>query len=733
MIGGGVGAGLLVGWALWPRDYKLNVPVAKGESLLNPFLKIGPLGQVIVVVPQAELGQGAYTAIAQMVADQLGADWRTVGVEPSPISPLYANKLVAEEAAETGLPPLLGGMGSSLASEYATRSALMLTGWSSTVRAFYGPCREAGAAARALLMQAAARRWGVDWRTCETDKGFVLHSKQRIRFADIAAEAAQESLPDPVPFRTKGERLVAKPLPRLDIPSKVDGSANYAADIRLPDMLFASVRQGPIGAQGHEPLDMTAARKVRGLAGIVQADGWIAAAANTWWAADRALWALEPEFRTPAIGDDSVSAALDQAMQQGSAERLAEAGDVDDVVKGKGVIARNYAVSFAHHAALETPAATAHVADGEALIWASTQAPSLMRADVAAALGMDERLVTIYPMMAGGSFGQRLENPVAVQAALVSRELGRPVQLAWSRTEDMIRDTLRPPARARLSARLSGRAVAGWISRIASPDSAREQAIRIFANAPTARIASRAAGGSASAVAGGVPPYALGHFALDHIAADIGVPTGQWRSRAHYHTAFFNECFVDELAAAAKSDPFSFRIQMLSGQTRLAHCMNKVSALAGWQGGGAGSGQGIAIHSMAGSHVAMIIDAHVDGGTIAVTRVSAVVDCGHIVNPDMVRQQIEGGILFGLAAALSEPVGIENALPVPRSIAELRLPRMVAAPAIAVELIANQEAPGGVSEIAVPPVAPALANALFAATGRRFRSLPFHSGDGDDA
>lgn len=735
LIGGGVGMGLLIGWAAWPRDFEPNVPVAQGETLFNPFLKIGPLGEIIVVVPQAELGQGVFTALAQIVADQLGADWRTVGIEPSPISPLYANKVVAEEAAEAGIPPVFSGIATSLAGEYATRSGLMLTGWSSSVRAFFGPCREAGAAARTLLMQAAAKRWGVDWTTCETDKGFVLYGKdQRVKFGEVAADAALEIVPDPLPFRSKGERLIATSLPRLDIPAKVDGTTNYAGDIRLPDMLFASIRQGPIRTNSHEPLDISATKKIRGLAGIVQADGWIAAAAKTWWAADRALWALAPEFQAPDIDDDTVSAALDEAMESGNPERLAENGDADSLLKGKGIITHNYAVGFAHHIAMETPAATADVTDGGVRIWASAQAPSLMRADVAAALGVDEHYVTLYPVMAGGSFGQRLENPAAVQAAIISRELRRPVQLMWSRTEDLIRDVLRPPARAAMSARLNANGIEAWRSRIATPDSAREQAVRIFGNAPGARFATHIAGGSGSATAGGVPPYSVPNFSLDHVAADIAVPTGQWRSRAHYHTTFFTESFVDELAIAAKADPFSFRMQMLSGQERLAHCLNSVTALANWQGGGAGSGQGIAIHSMVGSHVAMVVDAHVsDDGAIAVTRVSAAVDCGQIINPDLVRQQIEGGILFGIAAAVSEPVRIENALPVPRSIAGLRLPRMDAAPEIAVQLIPSREPAGGVSEIAVPLVAPALANALFASTGRRYRSLPFDAGSGDEA
>ncbi|MDO7843872.1 xanthine dehydrogenase family protein molybdopterin-binding subunit [Sphingomonas immobilis] len=730
LIGGGVGVGLVVAWAMWPREYAPNLTVAPGETLFGAYLKIGEDGTVTVAVPQAEHGQGVYTALPQIIADELGADWRTVAVQPAPINPLYANELAADtlfEGAFDTLPlPLRQG--------HATRSALMLTAGSTSVRAFEGKLREGGAAARTLLCMAAAKQWGVDWRACTTAGGFVVHGKEKMRFGPLAAEAAKGNLPDPLPMRgPEPGRLEGKALPRLDTPSKVDGSANFAGDVRLPDMVFASLRQGPVGDSKLIRVDRAAADKVRGVLQVVTNDRWVAAIANNWWAANKALDALKPRFETRGslVNTDSIAAALTGAFAA-DGERMWEKGALSPIFKGAKLVTAEYRVGLGVHAALETMTATAHIDGGRLELWLPTQAPALARAAAAKAIGFSEDAVTVHAMLIGGSFGANLEHQVAAQAAILAQSVKRPVQLTWSRAEDMLHDRFRPPAAARMAARLGPNGqILGWQAKIAAPRTGRELAERLLATDEAARVALAIPRvGDAYAVAGARPVYNLPAYAIDHHPCDIGVPTGHWRSGAHSYTAFFNECFLDELAHAAGTEPVSFRIGMLGGEARLARCLSTAASLGGWEGGVAGSGQGIACHSFRGSHIAVLAEAHIDEDqSVVVDRLVAAVDCGRAINPDLVRQQIEGGLVFGMAAAAGASTGFSENLAEARGFGDLGLPRLSDTPDITVELIPSEADPGGVSELAVPPVAPAIANALQASTGIRIRTLPLAPGE----
>jgi len=326
-------------------------------------------------------------------------------------------------------------------------------------------------------------------------------------------------------------------------------------------------------------------------------------------------------------------------------------------------------------------------------------------------------------MQLGSQAGQGMDSEAAVQAGLLSRTLKRPVQLFWSRAEAILQDRFRPPAHARLAGRVIGGRVAGLLTRIAAPAYGDAVARTLLPNAALAR--SIALGGADGfAVAGAATPYGIEHLAVDHHPADPGVPIGYWRSAAHSYTCFFTESFIDELAGAASAEPFSFRMAMLGQRPRLARCLSTAAALGGWQGGTLGTGQGLAVHAAHGSFIAVLAEARAEGGRVFCDRLVAVADVGRMINPDLVRQQIEGGLVFGLAAAIGCAPGFANGLTRVRRLADLNLPRLADAPEITVELIGSDDAPGGASELAVPPVAPALANALFAATGRRYRELP---------
>lgn len=727
LVGGGVGLGLVVAWAAWPRTWLPNLTAAPGESLFGAWIKIGTDGHVSVAVPQCEEGQGVYTAMPQIVADELGADWKMVGVEPAPLNPLYANQLAAEELFEAAL----GNVPASLRRSFVRRSGLMLTGASTSIRSFEGELRQAGGAARALLCKAAAKRWGVDWESCNTFNGLVYQGSHKLGFGALAAEAAEQDLPGDVPLRAgEGPRLHGQPLPRLDAPSKVDGSANYAADIRLPDMVFASIRQGPVGDTGLVKVDRAAADRIPGMLAVVTTDDWVAAVANNWWAADRAIDAMRPRFRTPeeVVNSDTIEQALSTAFD-GAGTRMAEAGDLSSQFRGAEVVAAEYRVGLALHAPLEPMTATAVHRDGRLTLWMPTQAPGLARAAAARAAGIAETSVILHPTMAGGSFGAKLETDAAAQAALLAMRIGRPVQLTWSRGEDFRRDRFRPAAAGRMTGRLDPqKRLTGWLAKIAAPATGRELAGRLLHGHAVPGLGLRLGGGDPGAVEGALPAYAIPHFAIDHHPAAIGVPSGYWRSGAHSYTCFFTESFLDELAHVAAQDALSFRMAMLGQQPRLARCLQTAAQLGGWQGGQPGSGQGIACHSFRGSHIAVLAEAQLTSDRrVKVERLVAAVDCGEVVNPDLVMQQIEGGLLFGLAGAVGCSTGFTENLADVRDISELRLPTLADCPDITVELIRSSAEPGGASELAVPPVAPAIANALQAATGVRFRRLPLLS------
>jgi isoquinoline 1-oxidoreductase beta subunit len=719
LIGGGAGVGLLLGWELWPRAYAPNVATAAGETLFNAFLKIDTAGRVITVVPQAETGQGIWTALPQALADELGADWRQVSVEPAPINPLYANRLIAADYEEEQVPHFLRGFGRWAGARWSTEHALMITAGSTSVRAFEQPFREAGAFARALLCMAAGKRLGADWQACDTENGFVIRGDDRFRFGELAAEAAGFQPPAQAPLRKPGEgNISGKSIPRVDLASKVDGTARFAGDVRLPGMLFASVRHGPLGDTRLASQDMAAADRVWGVTGVVRGPDWIAAIANNWWAADHALDKLRPRFATQGNLPDSASVgrALDAALGAGG-KAIVTTGKPEPLLSGAGVIEAIYEVPLQAHATIEPLVATARL-DGDRLeIWMPTQAPGLARAAIARATGYAEGGITLYPTLVGGGFGRKLENDAGVQAAILAIKARKPVQLMWSRGEELRRGRHGPPAKAHLTGRLNAQGqIAAWRARIAAPGTSGAAVARLVG-------AHGHHGAEAAAVEGALPPYAIPALAIEHTPANIGIETGVWRSAAHAYTAFFTESFVDELAATAGQDALAFRIGMLAGQPRLARCLSRAASAGGWSGD-AQSGEGLACHSAFGSHIGLYVEASNEGGQIKVSRMTASVDAGRLINPDLVRQQIESGLIWGLAAAMGDHVSFSHGLPDQANFDALALPRLKDMPEIEIELLRSTEAPGGVAELAVPVAAPAIANAVASATGKRLRSLP---------
>ncbi len=739
LVGGGAGVGLLVAWGLWPRRYAPNMRAADGEHLFGPWLKIAEDGKVIVAIPQSESGQGVYTALAQIVAGELGADWRSVAVQPVSASPIFANTLLARAWATAFLPENIaldvdfGPVANSL-NEIARRDMFVVTGGSSSIRQFERPCREAGAAARTLLCQAAAARWGIAWEQCRTDRGFVIAGQRRLSFAELVVEASALDMPSPIPLNPSARnRLSGRDAPRLDLSAKVDGSASFAGDVRLPDMLFASVRAGPAGNTRLLSVDEKAALNMRGVLQVVKTDNWVAAVASNWWAANNALDAMAPVFRTKGRMADSteIVQSLSNAIAKGPGFRATKFGDVDAAIAqeaGARIFKADYTVGAAVHAPIETRSATADFRDGRLQLWLATQAPAAARLSAAEAIGISVDDVVHHPVIAGGSFDRNFDNSIAAQVAVIAKAVGRPVQLTWSRPEDFIRDHVRSPALGRLSAAMNAEgAVTGLTVRVAAASTMRELACRM--DGQQADNARKSASGQYDVLAleGAQIPYAIPNITIDHFPVSMPMPTGPWRGLANSYNCFFVEGFIDELAHKAGVEPLSFRMQMLIGQTRLARCLTGVATMAGWDGGMSGSGRGIACHSMRGSHIAVIVTARNSETGVRVDRVHAMADCGRLINPDLARQQIEGGIVFGLAQALGAATDFESGLPTARRLRDIDLPKLADVPEITVELARSDEAPGGVSELGVPAVAPAIANALFSASGIRLRELPLLS------
>lgn len=730
LIGAGAAGGLLLAWAAWPRTYRPNLNAGVDETIINAFLKIDRSGQIIVVVPQTEMGQGVTTVLPQILADELGADWRTVAVQSAPISPLYANTLLAREWLASDWTRLMGDVGDWTIEQYAMRGSLMLTGGGTSVPMFHNAYQEAGAAARILLCKAAAARWDVSWESCDIQDGLLTDgADRRMKISEVLAEAAHQTLPDILPLRQGREgRLVGQDLPRLDTPSKIDGSHNYAADIRLPDMVFASIRQGPVGDARLAVLDEKSPGSVTGFLKLVRQDRWVAAVASNWWAANKALDLADPVFLVngPLLGSDMMEDRLEQAFSGSAGRRLFSQGSLLSAFDRATILASEYQADPGLHLSLEPPSATARMTDDGVEVWVATQALGLARAAIADALELPEAQVVVYPLHAGGSFGRAMESEAAVQAAIIAREMGRPVQLLWSRLEDVVQDRPSAPAHARMAAKLGRNgAIEGWLAKVAAPCAMRQSWSRIAGGKQPFEAAADASGSASRlAVAGMMPPYAIPSLAVDHYPLDVGLPLGFVRGNARLYGTFFTESFVDELAHLAGMEPMSFRIQMLGGNPRLAHCLSTVAAMGGWQGGISGSGQGLAAHMADGGHAAVMVEASMSGDRLAVSRMIAVVDVGDQVNPDIARQQVESGLIYGLACAMGASVLYERGLPTRAILGRMNLPRLADVGEVTVELLRSTAPATGIDDLVAPVVAPAIANALFTWTGQRLRRLP---------
>ncbi|MEM6585021.1 MAG: molybdopterin cofactor-binding domain-containing protein [Pseudomonadota bacterium] len=752
-VGAAIGGGLLVAWWLVPRRYPNPLSPAEGEHAFDAWLKIAEDGVVTVAVPQLEMGQGISTLIPQIVAQELGADWRQIAVEPAAISAVYANEPLARrwlplwDSSSTGVSE---DIDEGLAARFAERERLNVTADGTSIAAYEEPCRIAAAAARAMLAMEAASRWESTWEECEVANGFVTLGDNRASFGELAAGAATRSPPDPAPLRPEasGEPFFSTlpsdedgatgAFPRLDLPSKVDGSYQFAGDVRLPGMVYASIRHGPNHGAELSGFDVDAAKGVRGIKGIVKSRRWLAVAAETWWSAEQALNAMRPQFTTDyPVESGRIAERLERSVRTGNSFRVAETGFGAAGLE-RVDIARQYDVEPACAAPLETACAVARYRGGQLELWIATQAPEQARRAAAKAIGLTPEDVVLYPMPAGGSFDARLELDHAIEIALIAREVDAPVQLTWPRRDELIRARPRAPAAVLIGAQLTQQAggAAGAIDamrvRIACPPSALEFGARLLRDRTTwAAIGETSGLGDTLACEGAVPAYKLPSLVVDHVPVEIGLPTGRVRGNAHSYTAFAIESFLDEVASDNGREPLSYRIAMLGEDIRMVACLQRAAQLAEWNGGADQSGQGLACHrigdAQTGGRIACVASVRAGEGGLRVAKLSAAVDIGRIINRDIARQQIEGGLVFGMGVALGAAPRWRAGLPTSFRYEDLGLPTLDECPEIDIAFIASENAPVDPGELGAVVAPPAIANALFSATGLRSRRLPLLS------
>lgn len=692
LIGGGVTAGLIVAFYAWPRFDSGPVRAGEKDQAFNAYLRIANDGKVTLAVPQAETGQGIWTGLAQIAADELGASWEQMAVAPAPVAPVYDNALMGD---------VLG-------------KPVQMTALGTSIRAFEQPIRAAAATARDLLCRAAADEWGVKAAECDTRGGFVIHEDKRVGFGEVAGKAWRLDPAEPVLRAAGAGGLAGQELARLDLPPKSDGSLRFAGDVRLPQMLFASVRIAPVSGK-LTGLNRDAATRGHPSVRLVERENWVAAVAETSWAADQALVRANPTFSAPAIDNVAIEARLAAALTDGDFERLFERGDYDAVTEGSAPLSATYDLAPMPHRSLEPPAVTARWSGDRVELWVATQAPGLARSVAAKAAGIKEQQVVIYPMLVGDQGGRAIDPELVDVAVVVAKEVGRPVNLSMPPNIALSHDPVRPPMKVKLAALPSNDTVASWHALIAG--------VPGF----TASLA-RASGEKMPPYKprGGVPPYGIGAIRVSAAdASPMPIRTGYMRGGDEAALTFATESFVDELTRAMGLDPMGMRMSLLGGTPRLARALTTAAAIAKWDGGGRGSAMGMAIASLEGSHIALVVEAGLNTGQVEVRRMTAAVDCGRVINPLLVRQQIEGGLIAALANAC---------LPAPDYVASLvratpmrgqPFERLGNVPKVEVEIIDSKEDSGGVSGLGMAVLAPAVANAIAAGTGRRLRKLPF--------
>ena len=665
----------------------------------NAFIRMGRDGRVTLIMPYVEMGQGTYTSIPMLIAEELEVDLAHVSLEAAPPDERqYANSIFHIQA----------------------------TGGSTSVRASWDPLRRAGATARLMLLSAAAKTWKVDPSSCRARKGEVIHvtSGRRLAYGALVDKAAKLPMPSHVVLKDpKDFTLIGTSAKRLDSPDKVNGKAQFSIDIQVPGMKIATVAACPVFGGRLVAVDESNAMKIQGVHQVVRLDHAVAVIADHMWAAKQGLAALDIEW------DEGPNATLSTSdiVQQLEAALLRpgviarQDGDVAKAMAGAAQkVEAVYQMPFLAHATMEPVNCTVHVRKDGCDVWVGSQVLARAQATVAEATGLPVEKVRVHNQLLGGGFGRRLEVDFITLAAQIAKHVEGPVKVVWTREEDIQHDVYRPYYYDRMAAGLNdaGMPVA-W--------SHRSTGSSIYARWHPPAFKDGLDPDVLEGAAKPPPPYALPHMLMEYVRQEPpGIPTGFWRGVGPTHNVFVVESFIDELAAAAKKDPVEYRRALLGPSPRAKAVLDLAAEKAGWgQPLPEGHGRGVSVQFVFGSYVAQVAEVQVaKNGEVRVIRVVCAVDCGVVVNPDTVKAQMEGGIIFGLTAALFSEITFKNGRVEQSNFNDYRIMRINEAPAIEVYLVASAEAPGGIGEPGTSAVAPALTNAIFAATGKRIRKLP---------
>jgi len=699
LLTAGLAGGFLLAFHL-PVRAAVNEPVqppdvTDGKFAPNAFIRIDVTGHTTLVMPQVEMGQGVYTSIAMILAEELDADLKQVTLQHAPPNDkLYGN-------------PTFG---------------LQVTGNSNSIRAFWKPLRNAGAGARAMLVQAAAQQWQVEPASCATANGEVTHkeSGRKLSYGALAAAASGQTPPKDVPLKDpKNFTLIGTPLKRFDTPDKVNGKAVYGIDAMLPGMKFATVAACPVFGGKVDKVDDSAARKIPGVQQIVVLDDMVAVVGDHMWAAKKGLDALKVTW------DEGPNARISskdiwQDLRTASEKDGAVAKSVGDIAKGLATgekLEAAFELPFLAHATMEPLNATVHFKPDSCEIWTGTQIVSRVQAEAAKAAGLAVEKVIVNNHLLGGGFGRKLEPDMVVAAVRVAKQVDGPVKVVWTREEDIQHDVYRPVYRDTIAATLSDGKIVGW-------------KYRVTGSAILARWLPPAfqKGIDIDAIdAGADMPYDIPNFHVEYVRAEPpAVPTGFWRGVGPNNNVFAVECFMDELARKAGKDPVEFRRSMLGKKPRLLAALNLAAEKSNWgQPLPARVGRGVCVQPSFETFIATVVEAEVDEhGEVQLRRVTSVVDTGIAVNPDTIKAQLEGGLIFGLTAALYGEITIDKGRVQQSNFHDYRMLRIDQTPKIEVHVVKSGEPPGGIGETGVNAGPPALRNAIYAATGVALRRLP---------
>ena len=692
------------------KDAKTRIAGEGGHSFAT-WLKIGEDDVITIYSPHTDIGQGSNTGLAQMLAEELDANWDQVRLVSAPAESAFANVGLGRGflAEMTGQPAIINGIPQSFLSFVARQMNLQITGGSSALR-FTGQqtFQKVGAATRLALVETAAKRLSVPATELTTQDSYVVHAKsgRSLRYGELAGEAATLSLENEPKLKDPGQyRLIRQSMQRLDIPAKVDGTAQYGMDFSVPNMRVATIKAAPVRGGKLSSVDSAPALAVKGVEKVIKLDDAVAVIGSGYWPAISGLRALAPQFSdggNGGISTASIFKAHDALFGKGEPDGEAGDGDVQAGLGSKPIEAK-YQVPFLHHAMMEPFALTAHFKDGKLDIWGGMQDPLATKMMAVEVSGLDADNVTFHPMMIGGSFGRRLPMYMEIvgQVTKLAMQLPYPVKLIWSREEEVAQGAYRPQSSAVLKASLTDqKRIAAYHNDYAQPESAENETVF---------------------------PYVLPAVSRRHFAHVSNQTTGAWRSVNSTQQGFYNESFMDELAHAAGEDPVTFRRNHLKAGSRHLRVLDEVAAKSGWGTPlPAGTGRGVALVESFKTIVAQVVEASVgEDGMPKVHKVTTVVDAGTIVNPDAAMAQIEGGTIMGLSSAIGEAITLEKGSVQQSNLSDYPLMTMAQAPLVQdIHFLNSGAEMGGIGEPGVPPAAPALANALFAATGKRVRNLP---------